>query len=306
MLDFNEIHIRKLDGTLLLVFEAAMDSGKLTMAANRLGLTQSAVSHALKRLREIFGDELFIRTTHGVRPTERALALRAPLKEALRLISGAIKAQSFDPARDPRVFRIAAPDYETSIFAPLLTEAARGTAGPQFVFRPLVRRHAIEGLKSGDVELLIGYTWDKDNDCESEKLYDEDYLVVARRGHPILNISLTLARYTSVGHVLVSPDGSLTGVVDGVLAKEGKSRRVVVAVPYFLSALATVARSDLIATLPRRLAHCHAAQYGLETMAPPVDIRRFPVSMLWSRRSNADPALTWLRDQIKQIGDRLA
>ncbi len=306
MPDLNEIHIRKLDGTLLLVFEAVMDSGKLATAANRLGLTQSAVSHALKRLREIFGDELFIRTAHGVRPTERATALRGSLKEVLRLISGAIKAPSFDPARDPRIFRIAAPDYETSIFAPLLTEATRGTTGPQFVFRPLVRQQAIEGLKSGDVELIIGYTWENHNDYESEKLFDEDYLVVARQGHPILNLRLTLTRYTSAGHVLVSPDGSLKGVVDGVLAREGKSRRVVAAVPYFLSALATVARSDLIATLPRRLAHCYAAQYGLEARPPPLAIRSFPVSMLWSRRSSADPALTWLRHQIKQIGDKFA
>ena len=302
---FENIHIRKLDVTLLLVFEAAMDSGKLTVAAGRLGLTQSAVSHALKRLRDVFDDELFIRTPHGVRPTERALALRGGLKEALQLIAGAVQAPRFDPANDQRIFRIAAPDYETSLFAPLLTRLVRGTAGLRFVFQPLIRRQAIDGLKSGEVELLLGYTLVKDNDCELTTLYDEDYLVVARQGHPALAKTLTLAGYTKVSHVLVAPDGSLSGVVDGVLAKHGRTRHVAVAVPYFLSALATVAQSDLIATLPRRLVQVHAAHFAVQTTSPPITIRRFPVSMIWSRRLSTDPASVWLRKQITQVAASL-
>ena len=120
MASIDDTQLRRLDLTLLLVFEEVIARGTLAAAAKRLGLTQSAISHALKRLRQVFDDELFIRTPHGVTPTPRALALRAPLIEALRLIGDSLRPASFDPGRDSRIFQIAAPDYETILFAPLL------------------------------------------------------------------------------------------------------------------------------------------------------------------------------------------
>jgi DNA-binding transcriptional LysR family regulator len=157
MTNFDDAQLRRLDVTLLLVFEEAMASGKLSAAAKRLGLTQSAISHAIGRLREVFKDELFMRTPRGVQPTPRALALRAPLAEALRLIGGAIRPASFDPARDERVFRVAASDYETALFAPLLLGGGAGAS--RFIFRTLVRRGALDALQAGDIDLLLGYTW---------------------------------------------------------------------------------------------------------------------------------------------------
>jgi DNA-binding transcriptional LysR family regulator len=302
-MNFDEAQLRRLDITLLLVFEEAMASGKLSAAAKRLGLTQSAISHALKRLREVFEDELFVRTPRGVQPTPRALALRAPLAEALRLIGGAVRPARFDPERDGRVFRIAASDYQTSLFAPLLLGAALGDS--RIIFRTLVRREAIDALQAGDIDLLLGYAWDKGRSCEALTLFHEDYLVVARLGHPVFREPLDVARYTGFGHVLVSPGASLTGIVDKALAGAGAARRVVLAVPYFLAALATVARTDLIATVPSRLARCHAAAFGLMTALPPVPVRSFPVQMVWSRRLGADPALSWLRDRVADASQRL-
>src|SRR5271166_1240162 len=304
MADFDDTELRRLDLTLLLVFEEAMASRKLSAAARRLGLTQSAISHALKRLRDIFGDELFIRTPHGVQPTPRALALRAPLAKAVELIAGSIHPAAFDPARDERVFRIAAPDYETSLFAPLLV--GDGRAGPRFLFRPLIRRQAIDALAAGDIDVALGYTWDRSGGSESATLFEEDYLVVARLGHPVLAQPLDLDRYTAFGHVLAAPGGSLSGVVDRILAAEGRTRRVVVAVPYFLAALATVTHTDLIATVPRRIALCHAAGFGLGAIEPPVRVRRFPVAMTWSRRSVTDPAVCWVRGALLQAAGTLS
>lgn len=301
MAEFDDIELRRLDLTLLLVFEAAMASRKLSAAATRLGLTQSAISHALKRLRDIFQDELFVRTPHGVQPTPRALALREPLAEALRLISGAIRPPAFDAASDPRIFRIAAPDYEASLFAPLLA----AESGPRVAFQPLLRAQAVAALLAADIDLALGFNTGRDGGCAAETLYEEDYLVVARRGHPALAEPLSLAAYAACGHVLTSPGGSLTGVVDEVLAAEGLRRRVAVAVPYFLAALATAARSDLIATVPRRLALAHAAGFGLDTTPPPLPIRRFAVRMLWSRRAGGDPGLTWLRGRVTQAARSL-
>ena len=296
MMNFDQAQLRRLDITLLLVFEEAIASGKLSAAAKRLGLTQSAISHALKRLRDVFEDELFIRTPRGVQPTPRALALRAPLAEALRLIGTALHPASFDPARDARVFRIAASDYETSLFAPLLLGDDPGAT--RFIFRTLVRREAIEALHAGDIDLLLGYTWDRSKNCEAVTLFDEDYRVVARKGHPAIAESLDLEQYTRFGHVLVSPGATLTGIVDKALASAGISRRVVVAVPYFFAALVTVARTDLLATVPRRIADCHAAGFGLTTALPPVLVRSFPVQMVWNKRLGLDPALIWLRERI--------
>ena len=296
-MNFDEAQLRRLDMTLLLVFDEAMASGKLSAAAKRLGLTQSAISHALKRLRDVFEDELFIRTPHGVQPTPRALALRAPLAEALRLIGGAVRPASFDPARDERVFRIAASDYETALFAPLLL--GEGLGATRFIFSTLIRREAIDALHAGDIDLLLGYTWDKSQGCEALTLFHEDYRVVARNGHPALAEPLDLERYARCGHVLVAPGATLTGIVDKALAGVGASRRVVVAVPYFFAALATVARTDLLATVPHRIAHGHAMEFGLEIALPPVAIRSFPVQMVWSKRLGVDPALSWLRDRVQ-------
>jgi DNA-binding transcriptional LysR family regulator len=303
MADFDTAQLRRLDLTLLLVFEEAMASGRLATVARRLGLTQSAISHALKRLREIFDDELFIRTPRGVQPTQRALALRVPLADALRLIRGAVRPPRFDPTRDERVFRIAATDYETALFAPLLSDRF---ARPRFVFRALVRRDAIAALLEGDVDILLGYTWDRGRACEVAPLFDEDYLVVARAGHASLRRKLDLARYAALGHVLVSPGGSLSGIVDRALAAEGLARRVVLAVPYFFAALATVAQTDLVATLPRRIALRHAANFGLQTKPPPLTVRHFPVQMVWSRRQGDDPAIAWLRGEISRAARKVA
>ncbi len=302
MSNFSDAELRRLDLTLLLVFEEAMASGKLSAVARRLNLTQSAISHALKRLRDIFGDELFVRTPRGVQPTSRALALRAPLSEALRLLSDAVRPAAFDPATADRIFRIAAPDLETSLFAPLL---ARIGAAPRFVFRPLIRQDAVDALHTAAVDLALGYAVERPPGCDSTILFEEDYVVIARAGHPLLASPLDLAAYARAEHVLTAPGGTLGGIVDHALAAQGMSRRVVVAVPYFLAALATVASGDLIATVPRRLAVAHAASFRLGMSEPPLALRRFAVRMTWSRRSASDQGLLWLRAQLTAAATRL-
>jgi DNA-binding transcriptional LysR family regulator len=202
------------------------------------------------------------------------------------------------------VFRIAASDYETSLVVPQLVGNGMGAA--RFAFCTLIRKQAIEALHTGDLDLLLGYTWDQDKSCESVTLYVEDYCVVARKKHPIMAQALSIGAYTSHGHVLVSPGGTLTGIVDKALAGAGARRRVVAAVPYFLAALATVAQTDLIATVPRRAAHGHAKRFGLAMAAPPVPVRSFPVQMIWSRRLAADPAIGWLRNRVLEVTKGIA
>jgi len=300
MNDFNFTQLRRLDLTVLLVFEEAMISGKLSSAARRFGLTPSAVSHALKRLRQVFDDELFVRTASGVQPTPRARALRGPLSEAIRLLTAATQPATFDPLKDDRAFRIGSSDYEAALLAPALL--ADGAA-PRFLFRTLVRREALEALRADELDLVLGYTWQRGSALDAEILFEEDYLVVGRRGHPALSRRLTARGYASLDHVLVAPGGSMSGIVDTTLAAAGLSRRVALAVPYFLAALAAVSRTNLVATVPRRLARRHAGDFRLTAVAAPLPIRKFPVHMVWSKRSGKDPANAWLRDRVRQACD---
>ncbi len=233
-------------------------------------------------------------------------SLRAPLNDAIRLIGGTLRPAQFDPATDRRVFKIAAPDYETVLFAPLL--AAIAAPNLQFLFLPLIRRQAIEALLSAEIDLALGYTWDRSGGRDAVTLYDEDFLVARRHGHPAFgraNRRLTLDRYGSCDHVLVSPGGTLSGIVDRSLAASGRRRRVAIAVPYFLAALAITARTDLIATVPRRIALAHAEAFGLVTVKPPLALRSFAVRMIWNKRSVSDPAITWLRAQISTASQQL-
>jgi DNA-binding transcriptional LysR family regulator len=299
MIDIDINQLRRLDLTLLLVFEETMATGTLSAAARKLNLTQSAVSHSLKRLREIFDDQLFVRLPHGVTPTPRAQALRPAVLEVLKLLSGAIRPTTFNPDMDDRIFRIAAPDYEVALFAPLMAPTDISSRRPRHIFRNLIRRQAIEALQAGEIDLALGYPLDGYPGCDCLTLYQENYTVVARVGHPALAGKLTIKHYTAYGHVLVSPNGTLDGIVDVALAEQGTKRHVAMAVPYFLSALAAVAHSDLLATVPTRLAVVHADSFGLIQAPPPIAIRSFPVQAIWSRRVSADPASQWLRNQIK-------
>lgn len=304
MSEISDGQLRRLDGTLLLVFEETMATGKLSAAASRLGLTQSAISHALRRLRDVFGDELFVRLPHGVRPTARAQALRAPLAEVSRLLATAIQPARFDPGASDRVFRIAAQDYTTAMFSSELTSGLDVTSGPRFIFRAQVREEALAALRTAEIDVALGLFGLRGEGFLAERLFDDDYLVVARADHPALPGGLTMANFCSAGHVLVAPGGTLEGIVDRALAATGHARRVVLSVPYFLAALAAVARTDLIATLPRRIAERHAPDFGLVTLPPPLPIRRFSTSMVWTRREGADPAHVWLRDRIKAAAAR--
>lgn len=301
MSDVSIIELRRLDLTLLLVFDEALRSRRLSAVAEKLGLTPSAVSHAVNRLRDIFGDPLFLRRPHGVEPTPRALGLEAPVQAALEALRTALApAAPFDPTAAVRTFRIGAPDHEATLFAPDLI-GERAAPGLSYIFRPFTRQAALQALREGEIDLALGFLRGRPDGLSAVTLYEEGYAVVLRRGHPAAAAPLDLAAYTREAHVLVSPAGDLRGVVDDRLEDLGLVRRVAGATPYFMSALATVARTDLLATVPARLAQAQAAAFGLEVREPPLAIRSFPVQAAWSRRGDLDPGLQWLIARLKAL-----
>src|SRR5262245_29809797 len=235
MSESNVAKLRQLDMMLLMVFAEALRNRKLTVVATRLGLTPSAVSHSLKRLREEFDDELFMRRPFGVAPTQRALEIAPQVEAILDLTRSALgRPESFEPQTSSRLFRIAMPDHELSLFAPTVIHSLRRQApGIRVDFRPQTRQAAITALAEGEIDLAVGLLRAPSAEFDKVELFEENYLVLARRRHPGIIKALDLKTYVALDHLLVSPGGGLKGIVDGTLAKLGHRRNVVAAVPSF-------------------------------------------------------------------------
>src|SRR4051812_3121579 len=252
MSDLQNSKLRRLDLTVLLVFLGLLERRKATDVARDLGLTQSAVSHALKRLREVFGDELFLRRPHGMEPTAVALAIEGQIAAAVNGLRDSLGgARPFVPRKAEGVLRLAAFDAEQAALIPGLIERLSVQApGLQVSVRSIGRRAAIDALVAAEIDLALGFFWDPGDQVAVVPLYNESFKVVGRPEVLRNTRTMPIKRYVALPHVLVSPGGDLRGVVDEVLERLGHKRRVVAAVPQFFPALATVAASDCIATLP--------------------------------------------------------
>lgn len=303
MTELSTSELRRLDLTLLLVFLGLLRHRKAADVALELGLTQSAISQSLRRLRDIFGDELFLRRPHGMEPTATALALEAPVAAAVDALRGALgAARSFDPATATGLVRIAALDAEQAVLVPQLAAKLRHLA-PDLTLSvlPLGRRAAMEALAEGRADLVLGYVWDLPDAILGEPVYEESFLVAGRPDMLPHAPLIDLDAYCATDHVLISPGGDMRGVVDDQLAAMGRTRRVILGLPAFLPALAAVAATGALVTLPARVARAFAAGFGLVTAEPPIPVRRFPVSVFWHRRNETDPRTIWIRQQLREV-----
>ena len=246
MSDMNNAQLRRLDASLLLVFDEVLRTGNLTRASERLNLTPSAISHALSRLRDIFGDPLFLRRAQGVVATPRARLLREPVARALAAMRAALTtASEFRPAAIDRLFQIASLDAAVVNRAPaLLARLAREAPNARIAFRTFGREETLEGLRESRLDLALGVFDSTGPDMVRRPLGSESFAVVARVDHPRLRDGLTLEDWLACDHILVSAAGDLIGAVDAALAARGLRRRTSAAMPQFLAAFATVAASD--------------------------------------------------------------
>ena len=303
MTDIDTTKLRRLDFSLLLIFQEVYRSRRSTAAAERLGLSQPAISHALGRLRNLFDDPLFLRKPAGLQPTARAVELApkvdALLAQAAALVDGPAE---FDAESTRRRFRISANDFAgTLITAPLLStlarEAPQARLSLSFAGGPA---QAFRKLREGDLDIAVGRFPSVPDDCQVERLFEETYQVVARARHPALRNGLTLDTYLSLGHLIVSFAGDLVGTIDEILARDSRSRRVVASSPMFLSAFAAAAASDLIVTAPRRLALRFARRFGLRVHELPFAAEPFLIDMVRARSSASDSAVDWFVEKIRQ------
>lgn len=302
-------NFRTLDLNLLRVFDAVMAEGSLTRAGATLAMTQPAVSHALKRLREALGDELFTRTTHGVKPTPAAEALWPQVRTALAALRQAIAPAEFDVRRDAVLFRLAMADATAALLVPGLVAAIEAQAAAATLrVMPLTTRDPRRLLQANAVDLALGSFPEVVPALQAEgaeaqlrhrPLYDTRYVCVMRRGHPLARAgALTLDAYCAAPHLLVSFSGRPFGAVDQALAAIGRQRRIVLTVNQFFTAGRVVARSHLLTVLPESFLEATGYRDELAIVELPIAPPTVHVGMLWHLRHDADPAHRWLREQV--------
>jgi DNA-binding transcriptional LysR family regulator len=300
-----------LDLNLLRVFDAVMTEQNLTRAASRLAMTQPAVSNALRRLRDALGDELLIRTAHGVKPTPRAEALWPAVRHALSELEEAIAPeQNFDISTTQITFRMAMADATATLWLPTLVRSIEREA-PNLTIRmvPLTTREPRPMLLRGDIDLAVGFfpgvtaqlaagQGVSVSPIRHEQLYAGSYACVMRKNHPLADKELTVDAYCSARHLLVSFSGRANGLVDEALARVGRERRIMITVNQFFTAGRVVATSDLLTVLPRHLIASTGITGSLITKDLPFDLPKVNIDMLWHERDTRSPAHKWLRTHL--------
>ncbi len=296
------IHDAALDLNLLKVFDAIMQTRSASRAAGLLGVGQSAVSHALARLRQTTGDPLFVRSGGRLEPTARAQRLAEPMREALLLAAGALSGEvglPFDPASARRVFTLGAGDFAaTVLLGGLMEEIAREGWDIRIAILPADRHNAPDMLDSGRIDLALGLLPNLRRWQERQVLFEEVQACVFDGARLNLKAPIALDDFVALPHLIPSLHGEFPTFVDEELAALGMQRRSVMATAHFLSIPLLLKRVPAISTLPRRLCMACANAAALTVSELPVPVRRFDISMLWHRRDSGSPSHRWLRERI--------
>jgi|SRR5689334_298092 len=306
----NEIDLSRADLNLLVLFEIVLEERHVGRAAQRLRLSPSAISHGLGRLRRLLGDPLFLRTPKGVVPSARAMELAAPIADVLAGVRRVVStAAPFDPFTSTRRFTIGAPDGVSAVFlAPLLAKLSRSAPGVDISLRQLLPTpgetaperawtFAYGDLETRAMDIAVLPSGDIPVRFQQRTLYEEDFIVAMRAGHPFAR-DPSLARFCDMHHLVVSLTGDPRGFVDLHLEQQGLSRRIALTVPNFLFALTVLAESDLICALPRRFVVMHAQRFGIMYVDVPLPLPRFRLNAVAPKAALMDLGLNWLFDVL--------
>jgi DNA-binding transcriptional LysR family regulator len=300
----NKTNLSRIDLNLLVLFEAVLEERHVGRAAARLHVSPSAVSHGLRRLRELLEDPLFLRQPKGVVPTERAQLLAAPIADILMRARDVLaSASAFDPKKSARRFVIGAPDGASAVLLPpMLIEIRRSAPLIDLAVRNLVGRFepALTELDERTLDVAIVPLEEMPARFVSRVLYDEDFVVVSSVKSQ-LGRKLSLRRYCELPHLVVSVSGDPYGLVDKQLEAQGAKRRVALTVSNFMQALAIVEESDLVAALPRQFVAKHASRYKVATTEPPFPLLSAPIRAIVPRVAIMDAGLCWLLDTIERV-----
>jgi DNA-binding transcriptional LysR family regulator len=296
------------DLNLLPVFVTLMEERSVTRAAERLGITQPALSNALARLRTTMQDQLFIRERYGIQPTPVALELAPVIADALAKIDDAVLGQQeFDPAKAERQFMIAPNSYVELALAPRIV-ARLGEVAPGIKLRlmPFGTDLAETGVISGTTALVLGRIVAPPDNLVVQHLMDEGLACVVRVDHPEIGDSISREQFERMRHVNVLPPGRLRAGLFQAFQQQGVAREVAVSVTHFLAVPEMVAVTDYCATLPLLICRRLAGDPRLKILPAPVDLGTFPVEMAWHVRYRNDPAHRWLRGLIAEVAREVA
>jgi len=290
--------LRRIDLNLLVILDALLGEQHVTRAAERLHLSQPAVSHALARLRDLLGDPLLVRAGAGLAPTARALELVAPLTEALAQVQSLLAPNTFDPASARRTFRLAMSDYGAAIILPGLIRTLRAEApGIDLQISHASREGMVEGLLNGDIDLAAGVLPELPGELCSTPLFEERYVCLLERQSLPAEGVLDLPTYLSRPHVLLEMRGSGTPEIERTLTALRERRRVAVSLPHWSVAPQFISGTDLILTVASR-ALKDVDDDSLIIVPPPFEIAPFTFVSAWHKRRGGDQALNWLNRRI--------
>lgn len=297
----NVAELAGVDLNLLVVFAVLSEEGSVTRAAKRLGRTQSAVSHALDRLRAAVGDDLFTRTGQRMVPTARAEALRDPVARLLAEARGLMsRPASFAPEVSSRRFAISASDFMTLALLPGLAALLRREAPGVDLEVRAPASDVLGSLVEGGLDVALVAAPPALLGLRTRVLFRDRFVCVTRADRPELRHGLSLDTYLRLPHLYVSPLGGRDSFVDRALAQKGLARRAALTVPHFLVAPSVLTTTDLVATMPERVARAIAAHADLAIFEPPLPIEPVPVHAVWHERTHEEPGNVWLRGKLQE------
>jgi len=298
-------HIAKFDLNLLVAFDALMSERNVTRAAERIGISQSALSHNLGRLRTLLSDELFVRSARGIEPTPRAQELAETVSGLLCTIqSRLIEPEQFDPATDERSFALGMTDYiESLLMAPLLASVHRQAPHINFDIRSIDQSYPADLLDSGEITLAIGKVETGSELHKRRKLWSERYVVLTTPEKIGGSGTINLETFLSSPHAMIVARDGHCRLVDDALAQIGLKRHAAVTTPHFFTLPILVQQAQAIATVPASFARIWAPVFGLAISPMPLDVPPFDISIAWHSSSDRNAGHSWLRKQVLDVLD---
>ncbi|HWC16530.1 MAG TPA: LysR family transcriptional regulator [Terriglobales bacterium] len=299
-----DVHLQSLDLNLLVHLRALLEERNVTAAAKRDFLSQPAMSRVLERLREMFADPLLVRTGRAYERTVRGDRLLRELETVLPRLEAMVRGEEFDPGRSGERFRLALTDHASTILLPPLVARIREAAPHVKLEVSAWRTQAYEDVVAGRIDTALSAE-EVSPALQSEIIFNLDFVCVVGSALRMRTRRFTLKQYLQLPHALVETLAGQQTLVDRPLAQLGVKRGVVLTIPFFVPAIYAIAHSDLVLTIPRKLAKIIRGISGVKVVEPPRELEAFPYFMAWHSRLTGEPAHSWFREQIRQAVRKL-
>lgn len=301
MIDMNKANLN-----LLVVFDILMKEQNLTRTGVYLHLSQPAISHALKGLREMFNDELFVKGPGGMRPTDHSLRLIEPVRQALAKIEAVLNIKdTFEPEVSNRVFQLGLSDYATfMLLPPVVAQLAREAPNVSVDVQHINKPEKSQMIDNGDIEMSVALFDKVPKRLEYQELFTEKLVCIADKDNKELEDGLTLEKFVSLPHLLISFSEEPAATVQRALSARGLKRHVALKVRHVVPAGYVIKNSSLIAVLPERLAIFLEKMIHVKIHEVPIELEPQKVMMVWHKRSDNDAGLIWLREHVLRVAER--